>query len=76
MEFIALALAADRQAIFAQKLPYGPVNGDALKLLPKETLEILPTADENLKRSTFLDVNWWADNGANADTAFNKWIVG
>jgi len=76
MEFIALALAADHQAVFAQKLPYGPVNGDALKLLPKETLEILPSSDENLKRSTFLNVDWWADNGAKAETAFNKWIIG
>jgi putative spermidine/putrescine transport system substrate-binding protein len=76
MEFIALALAADRQAAFAQKLPYGPVNGDALKLLPQETLAILPSSEENLKRSTFLDVNWWADNGEGAGAAFNKWITG
>jgi putative spermidine/putrescine transport system substrate-binding protein len=76
MEFIAAALAADNQASFAQKIPYGPVNWDALKLLPKETLAILPSADENLKRSTFLDVNWWADNGERADAAFNKWITG
>jgi putative spermidine/putrescine transport system substrate-binding protein len=76
MEFIALALEAERQAAFAQKLPYGPVNGDALKLLPKETLAVLPSSDENLKRSTFLDVNWWADNGERAEAAFNKWITG
>ena len=76
MEFIALALAADRQAAFAQKLPYGPVNGDALKLLSQETLAVLPSSEENLKRSTFLDVNWWADNGEGAGAAFNKWITG
>ena len=76
MEFIALALEAERQAAFAQKLPYGPVNGDALKLLPKETLAILPSAEENLKRSTFLDVNWWADNGERTEAAFSKWISG
>lgn len=76
MEFIALALEAERQAAFAQKLPYGPVNADALKLLPKETLAILPSAEENLKRSTFLDVNWWADNGERTEAAFSKWISG
>jgi putative spermidine/putrescine transport system substrate-binding protein len=76
MEFIALALSAERQAAFAQKLPYGPVNGDALKLLSKETLAILPSAEENLKRSTFLDVRWWAENGERAEGAFNKWIIG
>jgi putative spermidine/putrescine transport system substrate-binding protein len=76
MEFIALALSAERQAAFAQKLPYGPVNGDALKLLSKETLTILPSAEENLKRSTFLDVRWWAENGERAEGAFNKWIIG
>jgi len=76
MEFIALAVSADRQAVFSQKLPYGPVNADALKLLPKETLAILPSSEENLKRSTFLDVTWWADNGAKAEDAFNKWITG
>lgn len=76
MEFIALALEAERQAAFAQKIPYGPVNGGALKVLPKETVAVLPTAEENLKRSTFLDVNWWADNGDRAEAAFNKWITG
>jgi putative spermidine/putrescine transport system substrate-binding protein len=76
MEFIALALSAERQAAFAQKLPYGPVNGDALKLLSKETLAILPSAEENLKRSSFLDVRWWAENGERAEGAFNKWIIG
>ena len=76
MEFIALALEAEHQAAFAQKLPYGPVNGDALKLLPKDTLAVLPSAEENLKRSTFLDVNWWADNGERTEAAFNKWITG
>lgn len=76
MEFIALALEAEHQAAFAQKLPYGPVNGDALKLLPKETLAVLPSSDENLKRSTFLNVNWWADNGERTEAAFNKWITG
>jgi putative spermidine/putrescine transport system substrate-binding protein len=76
MEFIALALEAEHQAAFAQKLPYGPVNAEALKLLPKETLAVLPSSEENLKRSTFLDVNWWADNGAPTEAAFNKWITG
>jgi putative spermidine/putrescine transport system substrate-binding protein len=76
MEFIAFALGADNQASFAQKLPYGPVNGDALKLLSKETLAVLPSSEENFKRSTFLDVNWWADNGEQAEAAFNKWITG
>ncbi len=76
MEFIAQALEAQHQAAFAQKLPYGPVNGDALKLLPKDTLAVLPSSEENLKRSTFLDVNWWADNGEPTAAAFNKWITG
>ena len=76
MEFIAFALSAEPQSVFAQRLPYGPVNGDALKLLSKETLATLPSAEENLKRSTFLDVNWWADNGERAESAFNKWITG
>src|SRR5579883_2440622 len=76
MEFIAFALGADNQASFAQKLPYGPVNDDALKLLSKETLAVLPSSEENFKRSTFLDVNWWADNGEQAEAAFNKWITG
>jgi putative spermidine/putrescine transport system substrate-binding protein len=76
MEFIALALEAEHQAAFAQRIPYGPVNGDALKLLPKETLAVLPSAEENFKRSTFLDVNWWAENGGRTEAAFSKWITG
>lgn len=76
MEFIALALEAAHQAAFSRLIPAGPVNSDALALLPQETLAVLPTAPDNLRRSTFLDVTWWAENGDRAETAFNRWIAG
>jgi len=75
MEFIALALEAQAQAIFAKAIPYGPVNRDALKLLSPEVLKVLPTGEENFKNAVFLDVNWWAENGDKAGEAFNKWII-
>ncbi|HZS81437.1 MAG TPA: ABC transporter substrate-binding protein [Stellaceae bacterium] len=75
MEFIALALEADHQAAFARQIPYGPVNAEALKLLPQDVLEILPTSPDNFKHATFLDVNWWAANGERAEAAFRNWIT-
>jgi putative spermidine/putrescine transport system substrate-binding protein len=76
MEFIASTLAAERQAEFARKIPYGPVNPAALKLLDAQLLRVLPSSSENFKKGTSLDINWWADNGDKTTERFNKWLLG
>ena len=51
MEFIALALEAQHQAKFAQLSPYGPVNKDAIKLVPANVAAALPTAKRQIRNA-------------------------
>ena len=76
MEFIASTLSAERQAAFARKIPYGPVNPAALKLLDAALLRALPSSSENFSKGVGLDINWWADNGDKTSERFNKWLLG
>lgn len=76
MQFIASTLAAERQAAFTRKIPYGPVNPAALKLLDAQLLAAIPSSSENIRKGVFLDVNWWADNGEKTGERFNKWLLG
>jgi putative spermidine/putrescine transport system substrate-binding protein len=75
MQFIALAMTAQCQADFAKLIPYGPTNTGALALLDAKTLEGLPSSAENFKRGVFLDVNYWAANGATVGPQFEKWVL-
>lgn len=74
-ELMALNMTAPIQAAFSKEIPYGPTNGEALKLLDAKTLAVLPSSEENFKKGRLLDVNWWADNGPKTVEQFNKWLL-
>lgn len=75
MEMIALYMTPAVQAEYSKKIPYGPVNTEALKLLDGPTLATLPSSVENFKKGRLLDLNFWADNGASVTERFNKWLL-
>jgi putative spermidine/putrescine transport system substrate-binding protein len=76
MAFIASTLLAQRQAELTRHIPLSPVNPAALKLLDPKLLAALPTSAENFAKGTFLDIDWWADNGDKTGERFNQWILG
>jgi putative spermidine/putrescine transport system substrate-binding protein len=59
-EFIAFASTAGRQADLAQRVGYGPVNLDALRLLPPEVREELPTYRLNWEKAFIMSSDWWS----------------
>ena len=75
MQLVALNMTAAVQAEYSKKIPYGPVNLDALKLLDAATLATLPSSEENFKKGRQLDLRFWADNGPATVDRFNKWLL-
>lgn len=75
MQFLAYAVSAKQQAEFAKEIPYGPVNTDANALLSPERLKVLPSSQENMAKSAFVNNDWWADNGEATEDRFNKWLL-
>jgi putative spermidine/putrescine transport system substrate-binding protein len=76
MEFIASTLKPERQAMYARHIPYGPVVPSALKLLDAKLLAALPSSEQNFPKGTFLDVDWWAENGEKTVERFDQWLLG
>ena len=75
MDFIAFALTPQPQADFSKAIPYGPTNKNALSLLDKDRLAILPSSGQNLGGGTFQNFDWWAENGAKTSERFNAWLL-
>ncbi|MFV0528613.1 MAG: ABC transporter substrate-binding protein [Lachnospiraceae bacterium] len=75
MEFINYATRAETQAAFSSEVPYGPVNSQAYDLMDAETIQSIPSAPENAELVLEFDPEWWAENYAAADEAFQEWIL-
>jgi putative spermidine/putrescine transport system substrate-binding protein len=75
MEFIALAMSAPNQADFSKLIPYGPTNTAAMAMIDPKIAVNLPSSAENFAKGTFLDVNYWAEQGDRVGETFNKWIL-
>jgi putative spermidine/putrescine transport system substrate-binding protein len=76
MDLIATFLDAKNQAVFATKIPYGPVVPQALKGLDAKTLGALPTSPQNFPQTVFQDFDYWARDGEKLFGAFNQWLAG
>lgn len=74
-KFIDFTLASQQQKAFSEKVSYGPVNIYALKLLPTERRDSLPTADANLSQQLHVNAAFWADYGEQLEQRFNSWAA-
>jgi putative spermidine/putrescine transport system substrate-binding protein len=75
-KFIAFAMRAKQQAIFAEHIAYGPANGGALALIPTEKQVTLPTYPPNLKQLTRTNAEWLAANLYALTVAWARWVAG
>ncbi|MBM3597288.1 MAG: extracellular solute-binding protein [Alphaproteobacteria bacterium] len=75
MEFIAMAMSAKNQADFSAIIPYGPTNTAAMPMIDAKIAPALPSSEQNFKKGSFLDVNYWAANGDKVGERFNKWVL-
>ncbi|MET2833007.1 ABC transporter substrate-binding protein [Mesorhizobium shangrilense] len=75
-KFLAYIARPEAQAAFAEAIPYGVVNKDAYKLIPKELAENLPGAPGIGEKQITQDYAWWSksrpDGKTNLDYAIER----
>ena len=71
--FIAFASAPERQKLLSERLPYGPTNRKALRLLPADLARSLPSSDANLPRALKVDTVFWITHGEALENRFDAW---
>lgn len=75
--FIEFATRADRQAAFAQLMPYGPGNLNAYKLIPEKIGHKLASHPDYMASSIPLNAQWYSqigsDGRSNADRLRERW---
>lgn len=72
--FIHFASRPEPQKAFAQLIPYGPVNPEALAALTPERVAHLPTAPDNLRFALAMGVEFWSEHGSALDKRFEAWL--
>ncbi len=76
MEFLKFASSVQAQRQMSTLISYGPVNPDALALLPATVREKLPTHPANLDAQLFFDTEWWSANYESVLVRWNQWFEG
>lgn len=81
-KFIEFATRADRQAAFANLLPYGPTNRNAFKLIPEDLGRKLASNPEFLETSIVMNADWYTEVGSDGLSnterlvqRWNEWIL-
>lgn len=72
--FIEFATRADRQAAFAQLMPYGPSNAHAFKYIPDAVARKLASNPEYVKNSIPMNAQWYTDVGSDGLSNIEKLI--
>lgn len=78
MKLLAYKSRADRQAIFAEAITYGPSNANAYKHIDKTIQAALPGNPEVVDSQLYQDYAWWNEKNAsgktNWDTAVERCV--
>ena len=75
MEVIQAMSKPEYQAKFSELTYMGPINPEALPLIPEELLKQLPTAPENFQKQVVLDNDWWAAHEGELIERFTAWMT-
>jgi putative spermidine/putrescine transport system substrate-binding protein len=72
-KFIGYTVSPKPQALYAQRIAYGPVNREAIKSLDPKTLANLPNSPTNGKSAVLQDLAFWTDHGDELEQRFASW---
>lgn len=75
MQFIGAVSQPQYQVRLAELTYFGPMNPDALPLIPETLRAQLPTAPDNFKQQAVLSNEWWAANEAAMIERWTKWMA-
>ncbi|RUU61309.1 ABC transporter substrate-binding protein [Mesorhizobium sp. M2C.T.Ca.TU.002.02.1.1] len=73
--FIKFCSNAQRQAEFAKRIAYGPVNPKAFDHIDPARAKLLPTNPEHFKTMVYQDPKGWGPAKDKAVEAFDAWII-
>jgi putative spermidine/putrescine transport system substrate-binding protein len=73
MSFLNFATRAIPTANFSLLQPYGPVNKDALKMLPASVLASIPNSVERLPLQFFENFAYWNERREQLTAQFEDW---
>jgi putative spermidine/putrescine transport system substrate-binding protein len=71
--FITFSSAAERQKVLSEHVTYGPINRNALELLPARLSGTLPSSTSNLAGALRIDTAFWIEHGDTLERRFNSW---
>lgn len=74
-QFMAFTLLPENQKVYAENIPYGPVNTQANSLLNADRLAKLPTAPANMAESLEVSGDFWLEHGEELEQRFNAWAA-
>jgi putative spermidine/putrescine transport system substrate-binding protein len=74
MKFLDFVGRPEPQAAFARLLFYAPLNPKAYDLLEPAIAKQLPTYPDNERVAHILNSEWWADNLAQVQRRFERWL--
>ncbi|HEY0211410.1 polyamine ABC transporter substrate-binding protein [Acerihabitans sp.] len=74
-QFIAFANRPENQKVFAENIPYGPTNKNAIGLIAPAIAANLPTSPDNLANALAVDTQFWIEHGEDLEQRFNAWAA-
>jgi len=74
LAFLRFATSTRSLANQAQYIAYGPLRKSSLRLLDRDVLKRLPTAEENLELGFATDAQWWGENLPAIQRRFDRWV--
>lgn len=75
MQLIAWTLDPERQARFAEMIPYGVTTKEAFSYLDQTVAKTLPTAPGNIEKAIPLDVKWIGENFDEMTRRLDEYIL-
>jgi putative spermidine/putrescine transport system substrate-binding protein len=64
-----------RQAVYAGLISYPGLNLDSVQYTDEKIRPFLPTYKDNLDKQFWVDTQWWAKNGPQAQERWSRWIL-
>jgi putative spermidine/putrescine transport system substrate-binding protein len=74
-QFANFAAQAERQAAFTKLLPYGPINPDAVSMVPDARMRQTPSWPGNLETSFQHDAAWLAPRLGGIRERWTQWLA-
>jgi putative spermidine/putrescine transport system substrate-binding protein len=75
MKLINYITRAKRQADWVNLYAMSVANKAAYDSVKPEIMEIIPTSPQNIKKSIWMNSEWWAENEAKMFERWNEWIM-